>query len=309
MTAPAIQWTGQADPAAVAGPAVPVRAGGRGGWWALLPTVVALGLGWWRLDARDLWNDELVTWHVTSLSAEQFRMLVGNIDLVHAGYYVIMSVLTTVTGDSTTALRLPSVIAIGLTAGLVTLIGRRLFDTPVGVLAGLVFALLPTVSRYAQEARSYALVTLAAVAATWLFLRAVDRPTRGRWWAYGVLLVLVGWLHFVALLVVVAHLFHLWRSVAGEEPEVAVGGVRRHRRAVHPPGADPRQPTVRADLLGGERRRRRAPLPGQPDRHDGRVGAGRGARRPRAGGGRPTPAGHGADAADLGPCCPRSPVT
>ncbi|MEV4722067.1 glycosyltransferase family 39 protein [Micromonospora humida] len=219
MTAPTVQWTGQADPAEVTGHAVPRRAVGRGGgWWALLPTVVALGLGWWRLDARDLWNDELVTWHVTSLSVEQFRMLVGNIDLVHAGYYVIMSVLTTLTGDSTTALRLPSVLAVGLTAGLVTLIGRRLFDTPVGVLAGLVFALLPTVSRYAQEARSYALVTLAAVAATWLFLRAVDRPTRGRWWAYGVVLVLVGWLHFVALLVVPAHLFHLWRSVPGEEP-------------------------------------------------------------------------------------------
>ncbi|MFJ6198306.1 glycosyltransferase family 39 protein [Micromonospora sp. NPDC092111] len=218
MTAPAVQWTGQDTPAGIGGATAPTRQRTAGGWWALVPTLAALGFGWWRLDARDLWNDELITWHVTSLSADQFRMLVGNIDLVHAGYYVIMSVLTTLTGDATTALRLPSVVAVGLTAGLVTLIGRRLFDTPVGVLAGLVLALLPTVSRYAQEARSYALVTLAAVAATWLFLRAVDRPTRGRWWAYGVLLVLVGWLHFVALLVVVAHVCYLWRAVDGEEP-------------------------------------------------------------------------------------------
>ncbi|MCM0676003.1 glycosyltransferase family 39 protein [Micromonospora phytophila] len=218
MTAPAIQWTGQDNPATIIAAATPTVARRRDGWWALLPAVVALGVGWWRLDARDMWNDELVTWHATSLSADQFRMLIGNIDLVHAFYYVIMSVLTALTGDSTVALRLPSVVAIGLTAGLVTLIGRRLFDTPVGLLAGLLFALLPTVSRYAQEARSYALVTLAAVAATWLFLRAVDRPSRPRWWAYGIMLVLVGWLHFVALLVVAAHLLYLWRGVPGEEP-------------------------------------------------------------------------------------------
>ncbi|MDM4720601.1 hypothetical protein QTQ03_13790 [Micromonospora sp. WMMA1363] len=89
-------------------------------------------------------------------------------------------------------------------------------DTPVGVLAGLVFALFPTVSRYAQEARSYALVTLAAVAATWLFLRGVERPSRRRWWAYGIALVIIGWLHFVALLVAVGHVGYLRRAVPAE---------------------------------------------------------------------------------------------
>ncbi|MGR6321904.1 glycosyltransferase family 39 protein [Micromonospora soli] len=220
MTAPAVQWVGRPTAAEVRATvgATAAAPAARGGWWALLPAVVALGLGWWRLDARDLWNDELVTWHATSLSVEQFRMMIGNIDLVHAFYYLIMAAVTAVGGDSLIALRLPSVLAIGASAGLIALIGRRLFGTPVGVLAGLFFALLPTVSRYAQEARSYALVTLAAVAATWLFLRAVDRPSRGRWWAYAVLLVVVGWLHFVALLVGAAHLLYLWRAVPGEEP-------------------------------------------------------------------------------------------
>ncbi|WCN80641.1 glycosyltransferase family 39 protein [Micromonospora sp. LH3U1] len=217
MTAPAIEWTGQATSAETAAATATVRGRRRDGWWALLPVAVALGLGWWRLGARDLWNDELVTWHATSLSVDQFRMLIGNIDLVHAFYYLFMSAVTALAGDSAIALRLPSVVAIGLTAGLVALIGRRLFDTPVGVLAGLLFALLPTVSRYAQEARSYALVTLAATAATWLLLRAIGQSSRARWWAYGIALVLVGWLHFVALLVVAAHLLYLWRSVPGAE--------------------------------------------------------------------------------------------
>ncbi|MFF5175475.1 glycosyltransferase family 39 protein [Micromonospora sp. NPDC000089] len=217
MTAPVVEWTGQATPAETAAAAAAIDGRSRDGWWALLPAALALALGGWRLDTRDLWNDELVTWHATSLSLEQFRMLIGNIDLVHACYYLIMSGFTALAGDSTVALRLPSVIAIGLTAGLVTLIGRRLFDTGVGVLGGLLLALLPTVSRYAQEARSYALVTLAATAATWLYLRLLDRPSRARGWAYGAVLVLVGWLHFVALLVAAAHLLHLWRAGADAE--------------------------------------------------------------------------------------------
>ena len=160
-------------------------------------------------------------------------MLVGNIDLVHAGYYVIMSVLTTVTGDSTTALRLPSVIAIGLTAGLVTLIGRRLFDTPVGVLAGLVFA-LSAVYRCvsaAQEARWYTLVTLVAVAATWLFRvrwTQADPGPRGRtaccWCGVAALRRVAGGGRAPVPPVAVA-------STGGAA--VAVGeGSRRHRRAV-----------------------------------------------------------------------------
>lgn len=214
MTAPVID-----RPRPYVAAPVPQRTPGRAGsLLALLPAAAGLVIGADRLDIRDMWNDELVTWHATRLSAGEFRMLVGNMDLVHAAYYVLIKAVAIVAGDSPTVLRMPSVVAMALTAALITLIGRRLFDTPVGVLAGAAFVLLPAVSRYAQEARSYALVTLAATAATWLFLRAVDRPSRLRWWMYGLALVLVGWLHFVALLVVGAHVTYLWRAVPAEVP-------------------------------------------------------------------------------------------
>ena len=52
--------------------------------------------------------------------------------------------------------------------------------SPAGLAAGLVFALVPSVSRFAQEIRFYALAVLIATLATLLLLRALDRPSARR---------------------------------------------------------------------------------------------------------------------------------
>ncbi|WP_344340793.1 glycosyltransferase family 39 protein, partial [Kitasatospora putterlickiae] len=77
---------------------------------------------------------------------------------------------------------------------------ERLFGGRVaGVCAGLLFAMVPLVSRYAQEARSYALVTFAVSAATWFLLRAMEKPTPRRWVPYGLAMALAGAAHLVSL--------------------------------------------------------------------------------------------------------------
>jgi mannosyltransferase len=173
---------------------------------AIAPALGALGVGWYGLGNRELWNDELITWHATELTTGQLRTMVGNIDLVHVTYYLIVRAAVTVIGDAPDRLRLPSVIAMAVAAALVVLVGRKLVDTAVGFVSATLFATLPVVSRYAQEARSYALVTMAALLATWLLLRALEHPTRRRWALYAAGLVLAGLLHFVALMVLAAHL-------------------------------------------------------------------------------------------------------
>ena len=66
-------------------------------------------------------------------------------------------------------------------------------------------ALLPAMIRYAQEARSYAIVTMLAAIAAYLLLRAIDGG-RPRWWAaYGVAVFLTGLFNIFGLLIVVAH--------------------------------------------------------------------------------------------------------
>ena len=75
---------------------------------------------------------------------------------------------------------------------------RRLANTRAGLLAGLAFALVPSVSRFAQEARSYALEVLVATLATLMLLRALDRPAVHRWAAYGACVAALGYLDPVA---------------------------------------------------------------------------------------------------------------
>src|SRR5205823_8770695 len=74
-----------------------------------------------------------------------------------------------------------------------------------GLLAGIVFALLPSTSRFAAEARPYALTVPVAVAASSLLLRAWEKPGFGRWTAYACAVAVLGLLHIVALLLLAAH--------------------------------------------------------------------------------------------------------
>ena len=90
-------------------------------------------------------------------------------------------------------------------AACVTLVGRRLADTRAGLLAGLAFALVPSVSRFAQEMRSYAFEVLVATLATLMLLRALERPAVHRWAAYGVCVAALGYLDPVALAAVTGH--------------------------------------------------------------------------------------------------------
>jgi mannosyltransferase len=75
-------------------------------------------------------------------------------------------------------------------------------------MAGLMFAVLPAVTRYAQEARSYAMVIAVAAIASYVLVRAVGAaPERRRRWlvGYGVSLAAVGILNIFALLLIPAH--------------------------------------------------------------------------------------------------------
>ena len=138
-------------------------------------------------------------------------------------------------------MRLLSVLAMAGAAACVTLAGRRLAGARAGLLAGLVFALLPSVSRFAQEVRFYAPEVLAVALATLLLLRALDAPSVRRWAAYGVCLAVVGYIDVIALSVVLGHAagaaLRWWQDKdAGRTgASVSCSGSRRPRRPGWPP--------------------------------------------------------------------------
>ncbi|MEV4821160.1 glycosyltransferase family 39 protein [Micromonospora sp. NPDC049274] len=184
----------------------------------LTPALLTLAVTLTGLGSAQLWRDELATWSAATRSPGDLARLAGTIDAATGPYYLLMHVWTTVFGDSTIALRAPAVLAMTVAAGLLAVLGARLVDRRTGLLAGLLFAVLPSTSRYGQEARPYALATALAVLATLLLVTALRRPGWVRWAGYAAAVAALGLTHLIALTVLAAHallvLVTWWRGPA-----------------------------------------------------------------------------------------------
>jgi mannosyltransferase len=172
------------------------------------------------LGSRVMWNDEYATWYAATLPRADLLRLLNHVDIVMTPYYLFMRGWIGVFGDSEFSLRLPSVIGMAAAAALTTMLGERLFNKWVGIGAGVLFAVVPSVSRYAQEARGYGLAVAGALLATLLLLRALEKPTWARWGWYGLAMVLTGSAHLVALLVLIPHLFAVLAQARERDPRL-----------------------------------------------------------------------------------------
>lgn len=178
-----------------------------------LALAAAAGVFSWQAGTPSPWRDEGATMVIAARPAGEILELVKHLDLVHAAYYFIVHALLVLDpspslGEAVPAVRAISVVAASVTALLLVRLGRRFGSTAVGLSAALALVAAPLASRYAQEARSYALVMLATTIAALLLLRAVQTPgprNRRAWAWYAASLGLVALLNVIALLVVLAH--------------------------------------------------------------------------------------------------------
>ena len=63
------------------------------------------------------WTDEAATISASGRSLSELWRMTDTIDVVHAAYYAVMHLWTSVFGSSPFALRLPSALAMGVAAG------------------------------------------------------------------------------------------------------------------------------------------------------------------------------------------------
>jgi mannosyltransferase len=202
--------------------------------WAA-PAVVTAVLGLVGIGTPQLWRDEFATWTAATRSLPQLWGMLHTTDAVLGVYYLGLHFWIAVFGDSPAAMRLPSVIAMVVAAAVVGLIGKRLAGNVAGVASGLIFAFIPSVSRYAQEARPYAFATMFAALATLLFLRAMEKPSWGRWAWYALALAGVGVSNLIALSLVAGHLLILlWDFL---QRTVRIGGEGTPETGRRLPGA------------------------------------------------------------------------
>ena len=181
-----------------------------------------------RLGNQPLSWDEAVTLEAARRSPAHLLAMLTHTDAPLGAYYAFMHGWVRVIGAMgfrVTAgwLRVPSALAaIGL-VGLLVVCAARWFDRRIAVLAGVLLAVHPMLTFYAQDARPYALVTCGFLASTWALLRAVERPSGTRVGLYVVLAVASLYLQLFAVLAFTAHLLILRKRARDRRLWFAVG--------------------------------------------------------------------------------------
>jgi 4-amino-4-deoxy-L-arabinose transferase-like glycosyltransferase len=145
--------------------------------------LIAFGLRVYQLPAQSLWSDEGLSLYRARLTLTEnlSNVIVVPPDVPTRDtnpplYFVILSALRALAGESEYALRFVSVMAGVLLVPLLYVTGKRLFSESAGLLAALLGAVSPFLVWYAQEARMYTLLATLSLASMYLLLRAVDFP-------------------------------------------------------------------------------------------------------------------------------------
>lgn len=175
----------------------------------LLALVIRLhGLG-----GHGFWGDEIASWTFATLSPAELLGPVLRVEPNPPAYYLLLKLLVGPLGESDGAMRLPSAVAAALAVAPVALVARRDFGPSAGLWAGLLLAVSASQIHLAQQARSYALLFLAAAVALLLLdilLQRRIRPARRAAAAGGFALsaLAMPYLHVTGVFAVAALLVH-----------------------------------------------------------------------------------------------------
>ncbi len=135
---------------------------------------------------QSLWLDEAITAQaVKTYSLANLITKFSPGDFHPPFYYLILKLWSNLFGYSEITLRLPSVIFGLAVVYFVYLIGRKLFNQKVALLASLFLAINPLAIYYSQEARMYSLAMLAVTASIYFFLEK-----RWLWWFFCLLVAM-----------------------------------------------------------------------------------------------------------------------
>lgn len=160
--------------------------------------VVALVLRLLFLQGKSLWLDEALSLRVAQ--AGPAAWLAGSVERYHPPLYFWLLSYWLPLGDSELMLRLPSVLLGVASVYLLYRVGQALGGTAVGLTTLWLAALSPLLVWYAQEVRSYSLVTFLGVLGLYALVRLADRPWAGWWLLLAAAMAAALYAHYTAAL-------------------------------------------------------------------------------------------------------------
>lgn len=165
--------------------------------WVMVLTLASFALVMWRIDARSIWWDESLS---LFRAQQDLGYILSNridfpgiqtIDQHPPLYFLVLSLIIRIAGESDLVLRLPSAFSVTLLVPLLYVVGRRLRSIRVGLLAAALGTLSPLYLWYGQEARMYTPLTSLALLGFYCLWRELDTPN-WRWLAGCLLMVIAG---------------------------------------------------------------------------------------------------------------------
>jgi mannosyltransferase len=184
-----------------------LRLAARPGLWLALVCALGLGLRFLLLERESVWLDE--TYSLGFARLPLGRLWWEPLDVHPPTYYSLLHVVLNF-GDSPWLLRMPSALGGALAVPLVYVLGKRVAGAWVGLGAALLLATSSIQILYSQEARSYALLTAAALIVAIGFAGLFGRSDLDRraiiagsaCYCVGAILAL--YLHYIAVLLMAA---------------------------------------------------------------------------------------------------------
>ncbi|ORM35164.1 glycosyltransferase family 39 protein [Williamsia sp. 1135] len=161
-----------------------------------IAAATALAISAVRLPTPSFWSDEAATVSGSTRTVGELWELVHSLDAVHGVYYTIMGRWFELVPATEGWARIPGLLAVSATAAALVVLVSGFAGRRIGLIAGLLFGLIPQVTWAAIEVRSYSFTMLLAACLGLSFVGAVRSGSRIRWLGYAVLIV-VGCLLFV----------------------------------------------------------------------------------------------------------------
>ena len=155
------------------------------------------------LGQKSVWIDEAVSIEMARLDWYNFLRILWR----HEANMVLHTLLLRfwlLLGDSEAWIRSLSVLAAIATVPAIFVLGRKLFDARIGLMASFLLTINAFHVRYSQEARSYSLFAFLSVLSCIYFLKFIDDPTSANRKGHVLTSVLAVYTHFFAGLLIVA---------------------------------------------------------------------------------------------------------
>jgi mannosyltransferase len=177
------------------------------------------------LAAKSFWFDEGVSVAIARLDWYNFARILWRREANMSLYYLLLHYWLHF-GGSEFFVRALSVLFAVASIPAIYLLGRRLFDSRVGLIAAALLAVNAYHVQYSQEARSYSLMVLLCLLSSSYFLKCLIEPSRRNRVTYVLSSALAVYAQFFSGLLVIAQ----WLSLSFLDGEQSAPGLRTRTR-------------------------------------------------------------------------------